>query len=313
MAYSQQHLLVDTNTNESVNQSLENSIEPELEADKHAASHFQHSNLTSHIYSENETFERPQNIQSKEIRTMINIKAIAISALAISTSSIMAFTPSNMMNRPQRQLLAVPVTTPATSVAGGNMGTPFFATAMPPPTAHVEDTIASEQPTIASQVTDEMKKPVAASKPKPKKAAPAVNHKAEGPLTPIVLLLKGAMGDERLNKLRAKMISIHSDVISSLMDTAETPMGHAILKSLFDMTDADRNGVIEEEELANAFQVLHFDWLKEKQIHGIFERADRDHDGRLTIDEWMREAPKTLRTNLIKLAKKNGGELGLLA
>jgi hypothetical protein len=27
----------------------------------------------------------------------------------------------------------------------------------------------------------------------------------------------------------------------------------------------------------------------------------------------MQEAPKTLRTNLIKLAKKNGGELGLLA
>jgi hypothetical protein len=31
------------------------------------------------------------------------------------------------------------------------------------------------------------------------------------------------------------------------------------------------------------------------------------------MEEWMREAPKTLRTNLVKLAKQNGGDLGLLA
>jgi Ca2+-binding EF-hand superfamily protein len=52
--------------------------------------------------------------------------------------------------------------------------------------------------------------------------------------------------------------------------------------------------------------------LKEKQVKGIFERADTDENGTIDLQEWMTEAPKTLRTNLTKLAKKNGGELGFL-
>jgi Ca2+-binding EF-hand superfamily protein len=70
---------------------------------------------------------------------------------------------------------------------------------------------------------------------------------------------------------------------------------------------------VDEEELAQALTRLGFEWLKDKQVKGILERADRNHDGRIDLEEWMSEAPKTLRTNLIKLAKKNGGELGFLA
>ena len=44
-----------------------------------------------------------------------------------------------------------------------------------------------------------------------------------------------------------------------------------------------------------------------------FEGADLDANGYLDYQEWRKEAPKTLRTNLIKLAKRNGGEMGLLA
>jgi Ca2+-binding EF-hand superfamily protein len=60
-------------------------------------------------------------------------------------------------------------------------------------------------------------------------------------------------------------------------------------------------------------QLLGFSWLQSKQIQGIFQRADLDDNGAIDFDEFMKEAPKTLRTNLIKLAKKNGGDMGLLA
>ena len=72
------------------------------------------------------------------------------------------------------------------------------------------------------------------------------------------------------------------------------------------------NGVICQHELSTALQTLGFDWLKDKQVSGILKRADLDDNGAVDVEEFMREAPKTLRTNLIKLAKKNGGELGLL-
>jgi hypothetical protein len=53
--------------------------------------------------------------------------------------------------------------------------------------------------------------------------------------------------------------------------------------------------------------------LQSKQIQGIFKRADLDENGSIDFDEFMKEAPKTLRTNLIKLAKKNGDGMGLLS
>ena len=42
------------------------------------------------------------------------------------------------------------------------------------------------------------------------------------------------------------------------------------------------------------------------------KRADLNKNGVLEYDEFVVAAPKTLRTNLVKLAKKNGGEMGLL-
>jgi Ca2+-binding EF-hand superfamily protein len=102
-------------------------------------------------------------------------------------------------------------------------------------------------------------------------------------------------------------------VIASFVATAETPFGESALKTLFSIVDKDGSGTIEEDELKEAFRILGFTWLQEKQIRGILERADLNQDGRLDIDEWKKEAPKTLRTNLIKLAKKNGSDLGFLA
>lgn len=134
----------------------------------------------------------------------------------------------------------------------------------------------------------------------------------EGPLSPIVLLAKDVLGDKTLNKVRAKAIALHSDVIAAFVDSADSNAGKAVLETLFQLADKNDDGIIEEEELAEALQWLGFDWLKEKQVKGILKRADANENGAIDIEEWLAEAPKTLRTNLIKLAKKNGGQLGLL-
>lgn len=145
------------------------------------------------------------------------------------------------------------------------------------------------------------------------KRAPKSQHSQKGIFAPVVLLAKDVLGEEQLNKVRAKAISLHSDVISNFVETSDSALGHAVLRALFNVVDTNRNGVVDEEELAQALTKLGFEWLKDKQVKGILERADRNHDGRIDLEEWMSEAPKTLRTNLIKLAKKNGGELGFLA
>lgn len=168
----------------------------------------------------------------------------------------------------------------------------------------VDDTVA-DMPSVDLETP--ATKPV--TTPKPKRSAPKHN---EGILSPLVLLTKDVVGDAQLNKLRAKAISMHSDVIGSFVDTSSSDFGISVLRSFFEWSDRNHNGLIEEDELADALHALGFDWLKEKQVHGIFNRADSDQNGSIDVDEWINEAPKTLRTNLIKLAKKNGGELGLL-
>jgi len=151
--------------------------------------------------------------------------------------------------------------------------------------------------------------------PKPKKAVAkkaAPKHK-DGIFSPLVKAAKVVLGDEKLNKVRAKAISMHSDVIASFVDTYESAFGTTALKTLFQMADKNQNGKLEEDELKTLFQSLGFDWLQEKQVKGIISRADPEEKGYMSLEDWMKEAPKTLRTNLTKLAKKNGGELGFLA
>jgi hypothetical protein len=146
--------------------------------------------------------------------------------------------------------------------------------------------------------------------PKPKVGGA---HKTAGVFSPIVLTAKQIIGDERINKIRAKVISMHAEVIGNFVETYDTPVGRSVLKTLFGVADVNKNGNIDEEELATALQALGFSWLQSKQIQGIFKRADLDENGAIDFDEFMKEAPKTLRTNLVKLAKKNGDEMGLLS
>jgi hypothetical protein len=158
------------------------------------------------------------------------------------------------------------------------------------------------------------KQPVMKAAPAKKAAAPykAAGHAKIGLFAAVVGASKKVVGDERLNKIRGKAISLHSQVIGNFVETAHTDFGDRVLRSLFDFADANKNGSIEEEELAKALRTLGFE-LNEKQIKGIFDRADLDSNGQLDYEEWRKSAPSTLRTNLIKLAKRNGGELGFLA
>ena len=137
-------------------------------------------------------------------------------------------------------------------------------------------------------------------------------HGKDGVFSPIVVALKETVGEEQINKLRAQVIQLHSKVIGGFVETAESAFGQNVLRQLFELADRNRNGQIEEDELRTALRTLGFDWLKEKQVKGIFKRADKDANGAIDLEEWMLEAPKTLKTNLIKLAKKNGTDMGLL-
>jgi len=147
----------------------------------------------------------------------------------------------------------------------------------------------------------------------PSKAAKAkgAGHK-EGILSPVVVAAKSLLGDEKLNKIRADVISMHSDAIKSFVATSDSPFGRAALVRLFSMADRNGDGRLDEKELRYALRTLGFSWLQEKQVNGILQRADLDKSGKIEFDEFMKEAPKTLKTNLVKLAKKNGGEMGLL-
>jgi hypothetical protein len=153
--------------------------------------------------------------------------------------------------------------------------------------------------------------PSEAVKPKPTPKAKGPVHK-EGPLSPVVVLAKKVLGDTELNKLRGKVIGLHSDVIKSFVDTASSPFGEQVLTTMFELADLNKNGKIDVEELSASLRALGFD-LKDNQIQGIFDRADLDANGDIDIEEFRKEAPKTLRTNLVKLAKRNGGDLGFLS
>lgn len=174
-----------------------------------------------------------------------------------------------------------------------------------------ETSVGSATTIETSTESDTTQDNVSPPTPAPKKKPPKKD--AEGIFAPAVLLTKDIVGETKLNKLRAKIIAMHSDVIGKFTETAQSEFGNQVLKVLFTLADKNGDGTIDEEELADALKALGFDFLKEKQIAGIFNRADGDKNGQIDFEEFEKAAPKTLKTSLIKLAKKNGHDLGFLA
>ncbi|CAB9529213.1 expressed unknown protein [Seminavis robusta] len=175
-----------------------------------------------------------------------------------------------------------------------------------------EDLEYGASPFFASLSMEELKFDVAGNK-RTRNLAMGQNQNQGGPLAPLVVLVKDSMGQQKFNFLRGKVISLHTMVIRAFVNTADTPLGDIVLKSLFLAVDTDGDGLINETQLGEMLHSLGFTWIKERQIKGIFERANVRIENHIDIEEFVKEAPKTLSTNLIKLAKSNGGKLGFLA
>lgn len=151
-------------------------------------------------------------------------------------------------------------------------------------------------------------------KPKPKKKAPKqAVHKDVGVFVPLVKVTRKIMGADKFTKFRAKVIGMHSGVIRDFVDTADSKFGQLALQTLFTFADLDNSGSIDEGEFKIAMRDLGFNNLTEQQLANIFDRADKDKNGTLDIEEFMADTPKTLKTSLIKLAKSNGEDLGFLS
>jgi len=183
-----------------------------------------------------------------------------------------------------------------------------------PPTPTAED---AEQ--MAAAMLNSTSSMAAAPARESKRASPEAPLKrkggkqhAEGLLSPIVYIAKDVLGQDELKKVRAKVISIHSEFIKSFVGTSDSVFGKAVLRQLFDIVDADNSGYLDKTEVKTALSMLGFKWLGDKEVNRIFGRADANGDQEISLEEFMDEAPKTLKTNLIKLAKVNGNDLGLL-
>ena len=133
-----------------------------------------------------------------------------------------------------------------------------------------------------------------------------------GIFSPLVEGVRSLLGPEELTKLRGKVIAEHSKVIAAFVDTSESATGRIALRALFQAADTDGSGVLDREEVRRAVLALGFSWLEGEKIDGLVARADVDENAVIDFEEFCREAPKTLRTNLIKLAKQNGNDLGFL-
>jgi len=134
-----------------------------------------------------------------------------------------------------------------------------------------------------------------------------------GIFAPVVKGAKSVMGEKELMKLRGDVIAQHSAVISAFVDTSESPFGQLVLKQLFEAADKDGNGTLDREEIKEALFALGFTFIDDKNLDKVFERADSNDDLVIDFEEFVQEAPTTLRRSLIKMAKMNGHDLGFLA
>lgn len=134
-----------------------------------------------------------------------------------------------------------------------------------------------------------------------------------GLFAPVVMATADVMGRKELNKLRADVIAKHTEVISAFVDTSESEFGRIVLRKMFEAADKDDNGTLDREEVRDALHALGFTFIENKTLDKIMDRADVDGNEVIDFEEFVTETPKTLRMSLIKLAKKNGHDLGFLA
>tara|TARA_B110000305_G_C19329288_1_gene583116 strand:- start:343 stop:822 length:480 start_codon:yes stop_codon:yes gene_type:complete len=129
-----------------------------------------------------------------------------------------------------------------------------------------------------------------------------------------VLLAKSILGTPTLNKLRGEVIKSHSKIITKFVDTYDSTFGKQAMENIFRFADEDDNGQLDAAELKKLLtNGLGFVWLDEKKVDDLVSRFDVDNNKMISFEEFSDQFPKVLRTNLIKLAKANGDDLGFLS
>merc|ERR1712062_939757 len=101
------------------------------------------------------------------------------------------------------------------------------------------------------------------------------------------------------------MGSYHSNGIKNFVDTYESAFGQKVVEQAFQLMDENNDGTIDDKELIKGLHALGFSWMDEKQIKTIIKKADKNKNGVLEYDEFNSQVSKVLKTNLMKLAKKN--------
>jgi hypothetical protein len=163
-----------------------------------------------------------------------------------------------------------------------------------------------EQAEKSTPDATEKSTPVASKKTKRKPTS-------TGLFAPLVIQAKKTMGEKELQKLRAQVIKEHSKVIANFVDTSESKFGQIVLKRMFEAADKDNSGDLDREEIREALNALGFSFVTEKDMDKLMKRADGDDNEVIDFEEFIKETPRTLRQNLIGLAKENGHDLGFLA
>jgi len=135
----------------------------------------------------------------------------------------------------------------------------------------------------------------------------------DGPFTNAVVGMKVIMGEENLNSLRNYFIKLHGNAQEVAIDSHESSFGQTMMGWLFEQADVDKNGTIDKEELLAACQKLGFSWMDEARAAKLLKKADKDDNGVIDYDEFVKTSPKYFKQSLLKLAKKNGAELGFLS
>ena len=109
-------------------------------------------------------------------------------------------------------------------------------------------------PMPVAPTTEPANMPASAKKAPKKKGK---NPHKEGVFSPIVVAAGTILGEESLNKIRGKVIAIHSDLIKSFVDTADSSFGQSVLKQLFNLVDTDNSGYLDKEEVTGEPVPIH--------------------------------------------------------
>lgn len=157
-----------------------------------------------------------------------------------------------------------------------------------------------------------------------KKASTGGRLSQVGIFSPIVEAAKAVLGEEELANFRGEAIKAHTAVITAFAaslspqaDPGKTDtfklFGESTIRSMFKLSDADGSGSVDVGELHNVVKTLGFKWLEDdSKIKKLMDKMDKDGNEMIDLEEFMQTAPVVLRQNLVKLAKKNGNELGFL-